>query len=512
MQQTVTFKIPDSFEFQTLIAEIAKNFSIKLEPLANQRQIYYDTFDWRLYNNTIILIRQGNEYLLLSLPTEEIIQKLDWKSKRQPKFWWDFPDNYLKNELKKYLDVRALIPLFEIEKNVTSMRILNEDAKTVLRVYLERIFFADNKKKSNFVDTIKLMPLKGYGKEFIQFKNYLNRSGIKGESLDVYSLALQKASKTPGDYSSKLNITLTPNMTARRATKIILRYLLQVMKQNQAGIKDDIDTEFLHDFRVAMRRTRSALTQIKGILSKTKKVQFRDDFASLGKSTNRMRDLDVYLLKKFHYQQMLPENLRSGLDPLFDKLAEERTVEHKNLVKLLESDSYKKIIASWDSFLNADNENEKTKNSHKPIIALAKKFIYKKYDQVINLGSKINDGSPASKLHQLRIECKKLRYLLEFFSSLFPQEHISILIKQLKKLQDNLGDYNDLSIQQQNLKTYLVTITPENVDSLESAASVGGLISALYQRQQSVRKLFAQTFANFRNPTNAELYQKLFAD
>ena len=78
------------------------------------------------------------------------------------------------------------------------------------------------------------------------------------------------------------------------------------MRQNEAGIRADWDTEFLHDFRVAIRRTRSALSQIKGVLPVDAVEHFKDAFRELGRSTNRLRDLDVYLLEEETYRAMLP--------------------------------------------------------------------------------------------------------------------------------------------------------------------------------------------------------------
>ena len=40
---------------------------------------------------------------------------------------------------------------------------------------------------------------------------------------------------------------------------------LQTLRINEDGVRKDLDSEFLHDFRVAVRRTRSALSQIKGV-------------------------------------------------------------------------------------------------------------------------------------------------------------------------------------------------------------------------------------------------------
>ena len=129
--------------------------------------------------------------------------------------------------------------------------------------------------------------------------------GINQVTKPVYFLALAAIGKEPGDYSSKLSFSLQPEMTAREATRTILQFLSCVIKKNEQGVISDIDTEFLHDFRVAIRRTRSALSQIRGVLPKNVRDQFKADFSALQKSSNHLRDLDVYLLNKTKYQQML---------------------------------------------------------------------------------------------------------------------------------------------------------------------------------------------------------------
>jgi CHAD domain-containing protein len=511
MESSYRYKIPDSINIQEITLDISKNFSIKKESSIQCSQLFFDTFDWRLYDAGLLLIKENNEFMLCSSQSEIPIEKVTITSQIQMQFWWDFPDGSFKDTLKKILDVRALMPLVEIEKKIVPFRILNDDEKTVLKVKLENIFLIQHKQKEKLTDCIKLLPIRGYAQEFIKFKNWLNQQGIIEETKNVFLVALDTIGKKPGDYTSKLNFTLLPDMTAREATGVILTFLLQVIHQNLTGIKEDIDTEFLHDFRVAIRRTRSALSQIKGVFPKEVRDRFKADFAVLQKKTNRMRDLDVYLLNQEKYQQMLPDYLGPGLELLFGHLRAERTQEHKNIVKAISDTPYKKLIQQWDSFLNSIEDLPETKNSNKPAIHIARKFILKKYQGVIKIGNQIHDDSPSAQLHQLRIECKKLRYLLEFFASLFPEEEISLLIKQLKKLQDNLGDYNDLSVQQKSLKKYLEKTTSEDNDFSKISSAIGGLISCLYQQQQGIRKAFAQTFAEFSGMENEKIYQKLFA-
>ena len=82
----------------------------------------------------------------------------------------------------------------------------------------------------------------------------------------------------------------------------------------------------------------------------------------------------------------------------------------------------------------------------------------------------------------------------------------------MKKLQDNLGDFNDLSVQQQELLTYLngVLSRSQRADRLLCAAAIGGLIARLHGQQQGVRREFASVFAVYAENKNVRLYRDLF--
>jgi CHAD domain-containing protein len=292
--------------------------------------------------------------------------------------------------------------------------------------------------------------------------------------------------------------------------KLILTHMVEVMQQNEEGIKSDIDTEFLHDFRISVRRTRSALGQIKKVLPQEVTDRFRKDFALIGQSTNHLRDLDVYLLRKGQYHDLLPKDLRKGINPFFQHIASERTKERTRVIRFLNGTRYAEIMRDWKQYLGNQEEELESQNASKPIINLARKVIRKKYDLALRQGKAIKASSPDEALHELRLTCKKLRYLLEIFSSLFPRKKINRLISQLKKLQDNLGRYNDLIIQQDRLKDYLDQVDPQSARALDIAAAIGGLVAHLHLEQIKVRSEFRVTFVNFSRVENVKLCRELF--
>ena len=170
---------------------------------------------------------------------------------------------------------------------------------------------------------------------------------------------------------------------------------------------------------------------------------------------------------------------------------------------------YLKIAADWEAFLACPPESESPDNADVPAAGLAKRFIGKRYGRVIELGTAIDESTPDADLHRLRIECKKLRYLLEFFSSLFPADEIRLIVGHLKSLQDNLGDFNDLSVQQADLKAYLEALPAERTHP-ETFAAIGGLIGCLYREQQTVRAAYSESFAQFNQADVAATFRRRF--
>ena len=83
---------------------------------------------------------------------------------------------------------------------------------------------------------------------------------------------------------------------------------------------------------------------------------------------------------------------------------------------------------------------------------LASHRITRVYRKMVKMGRAIDDDSPAEDLHELRKIGKELRYLLEFFPSLYPADVVKPFIKTLKGLQDLLGRFQDREVQAHALR------------------------------------------------------------
>jgi CHAD domain-containing protein len=136
---------------------------------------------------------------------------------------------------------------------------------------------------------------------------------------------------------------------------------------------------------------------------------------------------------------------------------------------------------------------------------LINRIINKRFKSFIADGDLISEDTPDESLHKLRIKGKKFRYLLEFFRAFYNRAEVDLFLKHMKKLQDNLGDFNDLSVQIDMLEQTLSKLKARNKQTLLLAASLGSLITSLKNTHAQTRSKFKQTYDSFCVPENKEL-------
>lgn len=484
--------------------------SHRAEPPQVYKWTFFDTYDWRLYNRSMTLLAHTGTLSLRDLNTGEILHRTNFQE--LPVFASLLPGSTFKEALQSIIDIRALLLITTIQVHLHRYRVLNRDQKTVAYLNDIQIFPGVGITPERSDAFISVDPVRGYDKPHLSLSDHISKIGTPIPLYKtIYSGALKKARLTPGSYTNQLNLELDPGMSTLEAMRLIYSRLLEIIKANEAGIKADIDTEFLHDFRVAIRKTRSGLGQVKGILPGELSIKYRDGFSTYGKFTNQLRDLDVYLLSESVYRQMLPETMQEHLNPLFQYLRTLRVDVHRQVVQTLNSDDYNYFFKEWQTTLqNLQLHANSEAAASKPILVLAKRRILKQFTRIRDLENLLEEDVEDTELHRLRIECKKLRYLLEFFNCLFPNEKISLCIRQLKKLQDHLGEFNDLVIQQEYLLGISRAMPIEDEYSRLALVATGYLVDRLGQRQMQVRSEFGTVFSEFLSKKNTSLYQSLF--
>ena len=502
--------LPETLDKDALIKDMGQAFV--LEPAISElvRTTWFDTFDWRLYNRNQLLHYDGAAWNLIRRDSGKIVSVVADKPTGEAISSRDFLPGPFRILLESTLKMRCLLPLFTDALILAVYRVKNNDDKTVAVVVLEEHRFSGT---DTVYRVFRLEGVRGYDNPYRKVRRFLGNYGIQetGDLHSFFDAGVRSQGRLPLDYSSRFFLSLQPEMSAFQAMTGICRQLLETMKRNEFGITGDLDTEFLHDFRVAVRRTRSGLGQIKQVLPAKVVEDYKNKFAWLGEITGSTRDLDVYLLYEDNYRSRLPVCLHAGLQPFFEEIRVRRAGEQKKLIRHLKSKKYRMIVSSWEKYLSDKDSDEAGENAKLAVMELSRNIIFRKYGKIIKAGKGIGPLSPDVDLHRLRIHCKKLRYILEFFASLYPVDEIRRIIKQLRRLQSNLGDFNDLSVQQEMLRQYLASVRPGLRRNQEMAASLGGLLTNLHHEHRRVRNDFAKRFQAFSRPENGALYRKLFA-
>jgi CHAD domain-containing protein len=449
------FELPENLTATKLL----KKLSIQIVTQQYTIKTFYDSFDWRLYNANIIcefIHSQTISQLNLSDRKSGTVIAMETMHDI-PAFSEDFPRGQLKKQLETQLEMRALLPVCHIQFEAYRLNILNKDKKTVLRLQIDEYELLTSR--------IRLLPLKGYEKAARKVSELLQEtSELKPADNTVLNIALKLQGRKVKDYSSKVVIKLKPEMRADEASIVIYQHLLKAVYANEAGTIADTDSEFLHDFRVAVRRTRSGLSQIKYTLPAAVVAEYAGFFSWLGQITGLTRDLDVYLLSYKKYKEAIPVSLREDISPLYDFLKHKQALAHKELADKLESSEYRKQLTAWEQYLK-EPLPKKSKETHANISIkeLADQRIWKIYKRILKDGGAIKESSPAEALHDLRKVCKKLRYLMEFFQSLYSKEDMTALLKTLKGFQTVLGDFQDYEIQEGTIKQFSEEMMANNL-------------------------------------------------
>ena len=159
------------------------------------------------------------------------------------------------------------------------------------------------------------------------------------------------------------------------------------MERNLPGTCANLDSEFLHDLRVAVRRARSALTQIKGVFNQEAVEVFNPRLAWIGQITGPSRDMDVYLLDYDLYRSSLPERFQADLDPLHGFLIAHRKSAYRSMANKLKSKEFQTFLNEWRGFLdNSPVRYEGAPAAELPVKQVADKRIYRIYKRVLAEG------------------------------------------------------------------------------------------------------------------------------
>lgn len=274
------------------------------------------------------------------------------------------------------------------------------------------------------------------------------------------------------------------------ALQRIWRRELAHLQQQIPGVVEGRDSECLHQFRVALRRSRALLRVLEKSVPPHR--QLAADLKALSAATGSLRDLDVHCAG---FEAWLGADRNGAGADVAAALRNRRERAHAELVDMLNSDRCRDLLQDWSRFLAFLPTNPShriaTANAVQPLL---RRRVGKLSRNLCRRGQRIDAQSPDRELHRMRIHGKRLRYLLETFAPVFPRRRrLHRLIAALKDLQTVLGDHQD-SVVARELFRSLVGL-PEL--GTEAVFTLGRWDRELEQRRCDARRAFGRSFAAF---------------
>lgn len=287
-----------------------------------------------------------------------------------------------------------------------------------------------------------------------------------------------------------LQETITPilpqDSIAEAGRKILLRNFIQVL-EHEAGSRTGDDIEDVHRMRVASRRMRSILSLLSDYYTPKSVKTLNKQLKNLAYLLGAVRDTDVMLVDIQQVKEKASDENKPSFDPLIKKLNKQNKKARKKLIKYLDSKDYAKLIAKASKLLTTEGKGVVELDEFRPyqvrhvlpLLINEALFAVRAYDNHIPSTDQLRD-LPESEdesallaidretLHALRIEVKRLRYIITGFQEVLGKT-AGDFIAETKILQDQLGRMNDLTLlehylapQDIDVDSYLDSIRAEN--------------------------------------------------
>lgn len=183
----------------------------------------------------------------------------------------------------------------------------------------------------------------------------------------------------------------------------------------------------IHDLRKSIRRLDSAYYSLPKKFRKNKPIKnYVNHSKDLFKSNSQVRDYDIFLEKINNHNSTNNKN-----NNLKDQIEQNKKIQLETAKKIAQNLE----LSDFPQIGNALISDKKVQKRFNKVSDMFNDKIKKELDIVIQ------DKNKIKKLHELRKDCKKLRYLLELISD--QDKDIEKTVKQLDDIQDILGEIHD---------------------------------------------------------------------
>jgi CHAD domain-containing protein len=219
----------------------------------------------------------------------------------------------------------------------------------------------------------------------------------------------------------------SPPQNVRQFAATALTERLATVQRRLRKAAKKSDHEPIHQLRVATRRAKMALAAFAPLLANKRRRWFEKQLKKLRRAAGEARDVDICRLRFARHKTELPK----GVEAALTKQRRRAQEKIERLEKQFDAKAWKK---KQQDLLSATTDAQ-------PLADFALQALQPMLTAFIK-AVKSPDRS-ARQLHALRIAGKQLRYALELLGPVIRKRACKVLLTQLERLQDILGDIND---------------------------------------------------------------------
>lgn len=214
-----------------------------------------------------------------------------------------------------------------------------------------------------------------------------------------------------------------------------LAHQVKRMKELEPGVRTDLDAEFLHQFRIATRRSRAVADSVRKVTGDSALDSPLRQIKQHAGATSRLRDLHVFI---HDLDALCGENFE--LNAALETWAQsESRREHLVLVEHLDSKRYRQFLQDWEDRIQGSALRKLVGKLEPKDIAHVVETQVRKFNR---LTAELLHDSPDEDLHSLRKQLKRIRYLMELDADSWRDA-----LKSLKFRQELYGRFQDLHVQ-----------------------------------------------------------------
>jgi CHAD domain-containing protein/HD superfamily phosphodiesterase len=253
-----------------------------------------------------------------------------------------------------------------------------------------------------------------------------------------------------------------PRQPMRQAARAMLQRQFEQLASREYGLGYAEDPEYVHEMRVAIRRMLVLIHAFdKDLGSAIRPIG--KNLANVGGRLGDVRDSDAFLAYVQECLDQAPPSRRRVLVTIRNAQRRARREQYRRVVEQFAGAEYGRLKSRLGRFLAAGAGGRR---GRQPAAREVKRALQRYLEQFFSYGRRLAKLSPKQQ-HELRIDCKNLRYLADFFRG-FYGPRLGGMIDELTEFQDLLGQVHDYHVYKDWLPQRAAAGSPKGREAVQT--------------------------------------------